>query len=48
MTLKRKFEKFEHYQVHGQATINGQPSAAPSNNVKIVNDELNVNDGDMD
>ena len=47
MTLKRKFEKFEHYQVHGQTTLNGQPSAAPSNIVKIVNDELNVNDGDM-
>ncbi len=46
MTLKTKFEKFQLHQVHGQANTNGQPSAAPSNNVNIVN--VSGNDGDMD
>ena len=51
MVLKKKFEKFQQLQVHGQANVIGQPGAAASAN---VNDQglpvanVNISYVDMD
>ena len=45
MILKKKFEKFEILQVHGQRTTSSQPGAASSIN---VNDVSHDGDEDMD
>ena len=46
LILKKKFEKFQSLQVHGQRTTSSQPGAASS--INDVNDVSHDSDEDMD